>query len=475
MKKTNNYKIFIIFIIIYFLCLLFPYSGDDIAWSLNTLSIDTIKTFSHDLSLNGRYLGNILTIIITKNMFVKATLISLTISLIICLIQHIFNIKYRYILFLLLIMPIDILKQSIVWASGFANYGFSTLFLLITIVLVQKMWHTDKININSIWLLICSFCSCLFVENLTVFMISFFFILNIIYYIKNHRINYNILLGFVSVCIGTFIMFSHPVYINIFNGGDNYRNIADKRGIFHRIMSNYGLVIKNYVIEGSALLFIIMLSVTNKYYKKTKDKMYSLLFNYSLIYLTYAIISNMFLLEEKLNYILYLNILLSIIFIISFIIIIIKVYKDKNDILNIMLIIIGILGPLFIVTPIGPRNLLMIYILEIILLFTICKETNYILTSKKVDYMILLISSILSFCYFNIYGNISYYYHKRLNYLKTVNMCSNEIILFKIPNGEYLWQSEFEGNSEYFIKQIYHIDDSSKLTYVDYDIFINKK
>lgn len=474
MKKTNNYKIFIIFIIIYFLCLLFPYSGDDIAWSLNTLSIDTIKTFSHDLSLNGRYLGNILTIIITKNMFVKASLISLTISLIICLIQHVFNIKYRYILFLLLIMPIDILKQSIVWASGFANYGFSTLFLLITIVLVQKMWHTDKININSIWLLICSFCSCLFVENLTVFMISFFFILNIIYYIKNHRINYNILLSFVSVCIGTFIMFSHPVYINIFNGGDNYRNIADNRGLFHRIMSNYGLVIKNYVIEGSALIFMIMIFVINKYNKNNNNKNNSLIFNYSFVYLSYTIISNLFSLEEKINYLLYFNIILSIIFIIGFIIIIIRSYNGKNNITNILLVIFGILAPLFVVTPIGPRNLLIIYILEIILLFTICKESNYMLWSKELDYMILLISCIFTFCYFNIYGSISYYYNKRIDYLENINTCNNEIVLFKIPNGEFLWQSEFEGNIEHFIKNIYHIDDNSKLIYIDYDNFVNK-
>ena len=475
MKTVNKYRIFIIFTIILLLCLLFPYSGDDIAWGLNSLSVDTVKTFSRDLSLNGRYLGNILTIIITKNMVLKSLLISLTLSTIILIIHHIFKIKYRYILFFLLIMPINMLKQSIVWASGFANYGFSTLFLLLTIILVQKMWHVNKLNIKSLILFIVSIFSCLFVENLTVFMVLLFLSLNVIYYIKNHKINYNLIIGLIGVLIGTYIMFSHPVYINIFNGGDNYRNIADKRGIFHRIMSNYGLVIKNYVIEGSALLFIIMLAVTNKYYKKTEDKIYSILYNYSLIYLTYVLISNIFLLEAKFNYILYLNILLSIIFIISFITIIIKAYKDKTNILNIILVIIGILAPLFIVTPIGPRNLLMIYILEIILLFTICKETNYILRSKKVDYMILLISSILTFCYFNIYGNISYYYNKRLNYLKTINMCSNEILLFKIPNGEYLWQSEFEGNSEYFIKQIYHIDDSSKLTYVDYDIFINKK
>ena len=475
MKTVNKYRIFIIFTIILLLCLLFPYSGDDIAWGLNSLSVDTVKTFSHDLSLNGRYLGNIMTIIITKNMLLKSFLISLTLSTIILIIHHIFKIKYRYVLFFLLIMPIDMLKQSIVWASGFANYGFSSLSLLLTIILVQKLWHVNKLNIKSLILFIVSIFSCLFVENLTVFMVLLFLSLNVIYYIKNHKINYNLIIGLIGVLIGTYIMFSHPVYINIFNGGDNYRNIADKRGIFHRIMSNYGLVIKNYVIEGSALLFIIMLAVTNKYYKKTEDKIYSILYNYSLIYLTYVLISNIFLLEAKFNYILYLNILLSIIFIISFITIIIKAYKDKTNILNIILVIIGILAPLFIVTPIGPRNLLMIYILEIILLFTICKETNYILKSKKVDYMILLISSILTFCYFNIYGNISYYYNKRLNYLKTINMCSNEILLFKIPNGEYLWQSEFEGNSEYFIKQIYHIDDSSKLTYVDYDIFINKK
>ena len=188
MKTVNKYRIFIIFTIILLLCLLFPYSGDDIAWGLNSLSVDTVKTFSRDLSLNGRYLGNILTIIITKNMVLKSLLISLTLSTIILIIHHIFKIKYRYILFFLLIMPINMLKQSIVWASGFANYGFSTLFLLLTIILVQKMWHVNKLNIKSLILFIVSIFSCLFVENLTVFMVLLFLSLNIIYYIKNHKI-----------------------------------------------------------------------------------------------------------------------------------------------------------------------------------------------------------------------------------------------------------------------------------------------
>lgn len=62
-KKNKEILIFLGLTII--LCLFFPFSSDDWFWGSKVLSINELKNIYNDLFLNGRWVGNILAIIIS--------------------------------------------------------------------------------------------------------------------------------------------------------------------------------------------------------------------------------------------------------------------------------------------------------------------------------------------------------------------------------------------------------------------------
>ena len=467
LKKHIN--IISIFLISFLLFMLFPYTGDDLSWGFNTLSLSLIKGFSQDISLNGRYMGNIFSVILSQSTIIKALISSIIVTLIIYVIHKYMNLKYRYIIILLLLMPLEIFKESIVWMSGFANYVISTLFLLLFFIIYQKNWTERKFSYLSIISFIVTILSSLFIENMTVFLLIYTFISNIIYYIKYKRININLVIILIGSIIGFVIMFIHPTYLNIFRGNDGYRNIKDDNGLINRIIGNYALVIKNYTIEKTTIIFIFMLYIIKKNYNK-KSKITNLFFNYSFIYLSYALLSSITNLESKISYLIYLNIILSITFIVGFIVLLYYLYKDDKNITNLLITIIGLLAPLFVVTPIGPRNMFMIYILEILLAFIIYNKSKETFLEKYDKYTVYIVI-VLLFYYINIYGLISYYYYKRSNYINHINACQNNLTLYRLPLGDYLHSPDSLNSDNIYLKNKYHISEDTIITYINYEEF----
>ena len=304
---------------------------------------------------------------------------------------------------------------------------------------------------------------------MTVFLLIYTFISNIIYYIKYKRININLVIILIGSIIGFVIMFIHPTYLNIFKGNDGYRNIKDDNGLINRIIGNYALVIKNYTIEKTTIIFIFMLYIIKKNYNK-KSKIINLFFNYSFIYLSYALLSSITNLESKISYLIYLNIILSITFIVGFIVLLYYLYKDDKNITNLLITIIGLLAPLFVVTPIGPRNMFMIYILEILLAFIIYNKSKETFLEKYDKYAIYIII-VLLFYYINIYGLISYYYYKRSNYINHINTCQNNLTLYRLPLGDYLHSPDSLNSDNIYLKNKYHISEDTIITYINYEEF----
>ena len=131
--KTNPlpFAYFVIFVVLLILCSLFPYTGDDWAWG-SALGIERLKTWFDNYS--GRYVGNLIVLALTRSKILKTVVMSGTVTGIIVLINNITK-KQRgavwIITLLLVFMPVGLLKQSIVWTSGFANYATSIFFILL--------------------------------------------------------------------------------------------------------------------------------------------------------------------------------------------------------------------------------------------------------------------------------------------------------------------------------------------------------
>ena len=87
-KKALNRCIFtylILFVILFFLCLLFPYSGDDWAWG-SRIGIDRLSNWFDNYS--GRYLGNLIVLALTRSNLLKAVTMSFCLTGIIALLNE---------------------------------------------------------------------------------------------------------------------------------------------------------------------------------------------------------------------------------------------------------------------------------------------------------------------------------------------------------------------------------------------------
>ena len=67
--KRNRFYI-VLFLILFLLCFLFPYTGDDWAWG-GQLGIDRLSSWFENY--NGRYLGNLIVLILTRSNLLTRT------------------------------------------------------------------------------------------------------------------------------------------------------------------------------------------------------------------------------------------------------------------------------------------------------------------------------------------------------------------------------------------------------------------
>lgn len=481
MEFLKKYKWVILSLIVVFLfTITFPYTGDDIEWSLTKISPSLLADFAHNVGLNGRYLGNLFVSFMTKSILVRGIIMSIVLVTIVSLIKKETKISSLVIWLLLLLMPLQMFKQSIVWTSGFTNYVISTAFLLVSLLLLKKSFKEDG-NIKGGFInLIVIFLSGLFIENLTVFLVLITIVLNIIYYLKNKKVNVSLLFAFIGSIIGAITMFSHPAYYHVVDGSDTYRGYANSiMKLIEVPATNFVNIISYYVAASSVALIgllTILLAVYNKKNKAELNHKTEKIVMFSLGYMTFY---SLYILTCRLNsswqiflsYTRYLDALLTGIYLVLLVVTIILLFKNNKkfiDILSVLLVIIGLTAPLFMVNPIGPRNFFMIYTLEVILVCYILKET-------EIDYMkyskVIIMSIIIYLIHYaSIYTYINYTEIKRNDYIlyKSDNTTDTYITVPNIPYHEYVWDMDFiKEHRQNIYKNKYNLRDNITFKFVD--------
>ena len=446
--KDNKYAIFSL-VTIFLISLLFPLSGDDWQWKTSVLNMNVIKHMPNAVNVNGRYIANIIVMLLTKNVVLRGIIIALVLVGISEIIYRETKINRLYFWVLFLLMPKDILRQSIIWTSGFTNYTISILLLLVNILSIEKLFTKNGSWLKGISLLILFFISSFFIENLTIFLLLFSIVMNIIYLIKNKKINFNMLLAFIGSLMGNIVMFSQAAYHNVVTGVDGYRTIAmGFKELLSRILDNCGITMVNYCVIQNVFIVSFLVIILYLYYEKKckKNKLINLSFIYMFMYVFY-ILCLKFNPNWKIliSYTYLFNEISTFIFLLLLIVDIIVLFKNHDDFKRVLLIvssIIGLLAPLSIVTPIGARNFLMIYILEIFLTLTIFKSVK---VNKKFNLVLKLLFVFLIGYYVNIYGYIQLSSIRRLNYIeKQVSQGETTINVPKLPYTEYVWNPDFD-------------------------------
>ena len=426
----------------------FPFSCDDFYWGSKSLSFSTIKDIYNDLFLNGRWLGNFVAIFISHNHLIKALVISFVSTLLLYLIDKHEKISLWIFIILILLMPVNRFTQVIIWGSGFSNYMISTLLFISVYYLMKKYYKkTNSKCYEKIGIFIVTILNSLVVENITVGTLMILFIYNLIFFIKNKKVNINLIIMFIGTIIGAVMMFIHPSYLNLLFGTTlNDRYIPQSSGsLIWTIKNNlFDGIFVNLINENIFLNGFILFVFSYLYLKGKLKNITGLISFYLLTVMT--------ILGGLLKFNIYNMFVIDILYLINYFYLIYKLVRFNKEIWEIILLIICVILPLVFIHPLGERLFFLPYVLVIILMFRVLSINEVIIK----DYVWLKIFTLILYVLL-LYVNIENYRCevKRDNYIK--NNLDKKIIEvngYKYP--KYVWFDKIDG--EYFGRyyDLYH-------------------
>lgn len=396
MKINQGKRQYIVcFCVLFCLCWLFPYTGDDWAWG-SSIGIERLHKWFDNY--NGRYVGNLLVLALTRSNLLKSLSMSACLTGTLFVFQRLTKANYSFVLgaLLLLFMPHSLLGQSVVWTSGFANYAvsiFSTLFYILFIYWIfddREQAEPEKLKQHSLQglvMIILGLVNTLIVEHVTIYnlFLSIFVVGYVLF--KYRRILIQQVCYLVGTVLGTFYMFSNTAYATIASDADSYRSMAlSKMGILRRFVENYFDVIyehfymNNLVLNGAILAVCIWIFYILSQ-EKNAPKRYLPIMRFSMginaAYWAYSVISVIGLSScTKLPCLTYFEGIFTAISGLSLILFIILAaiqYKKLPKILFLIGSILFLIVPLVAVTPVSARCFFASYILFILLFLELCR------------------------------------------------------------------------------------------------------
>lgn len=239
--KVNKNFILYLFTVIFFAIFYYflAFAGDDWAWG-SSIGIDRLKN-AFD-GYNGRYLGNLLIILITRSVTARVIICSLTVFLLIFVLSKIFDslssnigsarnyvIAFSSLLLLILpnqitigtVQPFQIFGSTIGWLSGFTNYVVPSVLILIFYFFVTGKCKEGKAIY--VFLVFDGILACLCVEHYTLFCIIFSGGVILYRYYFYKKLCKKSLAFLSGSLLGAVIMFTNSSY-RLMQQGDTYSN-----------------------------------------------------------------------------------------------------------------------------------------------------------------------------------------------------------------------------------------------------------
>lgn len=208
---------------------LFPLAADDMEWAVKSFTADVITEF------NGRYLGTILTLIMTKvtwfRVMITAVITAATIYMLSCVGEGRRAFFFILSVFLFIAMPMSLFREVITWASGFANYMPSAFVAVIYLVIVKREFFSDNPSYGKEAPFLAAtigVAGALFMETVTIGNIIVGAAV-LIYHIVRFKKPSAFLIAFLGgAIVGAILMFTNPIYFSIADGEDpiGYRTMG---------------------------------------------------------------------------------------------------------------------------------------------------------------------------------------------------------------------------------------------------------
>lgn len=468
------------FLFLFGLCWLFPYTGDDWAWG-SQIGLDRLSNWFDNYS--GRYFGNLIVLALTRSNLLKTLVMTLCVGGIIFIINELTKRQkcgFTLICLFLAFMPIVLLRQAVVWTAGFANYTTSIFLTLIYIYYCNGMYKSKPKNsiLAVIPLALLGFANTLIVEHLTIYNVVLSIYVLVFTIVKYKRAYIQHIAYFIGSIAGTVTMFSNSVYSSVSSGADNYRTIAtESSSIIERAMYNFCRIIvkegvlNNYVLLCGLLVMVLVVWFSvKKELKKGAKAVGSLSVAVLVAYTALSIMHQLTGAVVQAEILIYLEALATVFYFLSFAVFILVLPFEITERVK-MLFILGsaacIMAPLTVVTPIGSRCFfasyaMLVYLaLELYSNFTEEKKEAFANLNK----VIAIVVAVGTIYLFYIYGTISKNHNERVEKAQAdAAKGKTTIEVQELPYKNYVWCSDLtESVWSTRFKLFYGIDENIEI------------
>lgn len=482
-SKNSDKKVLafygIIFVVLFFLCLLFPYTGDDWAWG-SQLGLDRLDNWFDNYS--GRYFGNLIVLALTRSNILKAVVMAFCLTGIIVLVNKLTGEQKNGVFIIstaLVCLPIGILRQAIVWTAGFSNYTTSIFLTLIYIYYVNNIYGDEKPK-NSfgavIPLVVLGFANTLIVEHLTLYNVVLAIYVIVFTIVKFKKAYIQHIAYFLGTIAGTVLMFSNSVYRSVADGSDDYRTIGSNDGIIAKALKAYFETIvpegfiNNFVLN--ILLVGICVIIWINLRKKLKKRARTLGGLCIAVMVAFAASSLMIRISSltELKSLIIAEGIATAAYILAFIVFVFVIPVDGTRRMK-LLFILGSTGcmiaPLFVVTPIGSRCFFAPYVMMIYLAIEFYSMFSPKLMEKcnKFSKVFIITSAVGVLFLFYVYSTIAVCNNERVEKAQTEAANGAEVVeVEELPYSKYVWCSELEKEIwQNRFKMFYDIDESVEI------------
>lgn len=480
-SKTFFIYVFLTWLALLGLCLLFPYTGDDWAWGS---SIGTDRLAAGFANYNGRYLGNLIVLVLTRNYVLRSIIVSLTLVSIALLVTRLTGkwriSTYSIMLILLLGCPDRIAAQSYVWTAGYSNYATTALLSLIylncCLPILKSTRRQSESSRTIVFMCLLGLANSLILETATIMSVAMG-VCFVLYARKNCKYWSRAQIAFtLGAIIGAILMFSNGGYWNTLEGTDDYRSLPESP--LSQIVDRLTDTIPTWMIANCWLVLLVIVFCLVYWALNNRENLrnYALRDQMPLIALlatsTYALACSIYCsfiaqttagdLRNTLVAISMFGMLAALIWLgVS------KCCTYSGKLwLTLILAIVILIAPLAIVNPIGPRNFFLPYVLECVFA---CLLWTWIVKDQTLLSTLLLIA-VLLFSYLNLLSIFSE--------VHTADVKRNELVREAVQNGEksvavkalphdnYLQvPNPKEGTWEYRYKLFYGIPDEFEIEF----------
>lgn len=455
-EKKSIVLIFLVFMV---MSLLIPLNfGDDMDWG----GVGGLERLANNFeNYNGRYLGHFVILGITRSIILRMLVYSLVNTGIIILVSRITKAGHYSTLLLtmalLLSMPSKVYGQTFGWYSGFANYNVGIFLSLVTLYLLMY-------NKNIILIILSSFSSQLFMENITIYNI---FAGIVCLFLFKEIAQYKKVLSLITLVLGAILMFSNGVYHKIDEGADSYRQI-DFDSIGQVFSSQYikTLFIDNWVLV--LVLTLLVVTVCKSYKKYYFTNMYLLLVTSLVLFINISDYN-----FNNIPYAITVGVtLLCLIYliVIGYVVFTLDYFKENRYVLLFYGISAGvILSPFLVITPFGPRAGFTSYIFLVLVTVSFWNLLFSLDVSENLVGYLKGILSVLILSLFTIHLSNQIVMEKRMSEIEVTSDGTYIISDVPFPNyGQTLSPAMSHVVSPKMFRDKYGFDENDKIKFVPY-------